>query len=369
VQYSEVIKEEVRSRSAKGIKGGTGGAVSSSFPAHTASVQHQSAQLVGQQSHSHKPYRPLGDMRSVLSLKIALIKEDHLTGEKMKRYLGRKNGKKGLAAEDDDEDEEDEGDEGNKFKPVPPEGKRRDSGHLNGGAGSLKQTSSSGSASSPRPSMHRVLTLSRSPAYKLITGRIREGTMVKKYVSAGTPLKDHVRQRDESECIDHAMRMVGGDTGGLKKGNQAANEAENEVFTGVENLELGGLVGGGGGMLREESTSSLMSESTEAGSRTFVTGMDGGGGSPRGRQRGGILRNNVSKAGKKEGKAFSEFVNVVKEEVSKGSERSEGSERSKSRERSELLNAILYDKTNPPLLVASLILGERRLSRCRFQVV
>ena len=78
VEYSEVMNEDVKSRNAKGIRG-EGGGGSTSLP--YTSAQNQSTKLVGQQSHSHKPYRPLGDMRSVLSLKVAVLKEDHLTGE------------------------------------------------------------------------------------------------------------------------------------------------------------------------------------------------------------------------------------------------------------------------------------------------
>jgi len=160
-------------------------------PTQRARLQEEQHQKLvsGQRANFWRPYKPLGNMSSVLHLKVVLHKENHLTGERTKKQIGRKTARAvELEEEDEDEDLLDE-------KPS--------------SAGSSRQAPLQQERNHARP-LHRVLNLARSEAFKQIAARVKIGDKIKKFVAAGTPIEDHLTQRTAEETVDFAIQVVRG---------------------------------------------------------------------------------------------------------------------------------------------------------------
>ncbi|GMI13586.1 hypothetical protein TrLO_g1157 [Triparma laevis f. longispina] len=189
VSYAESLARNptVTSRTSKAIRADTRMDAHAKLKLHT---EQEAKSMSGQRADFWKPYKPLGNMSSVLHLKVVRITEDHLTGDRTKKILKLHNAKD-EESEEEEEDEEEEWmnngkSESDSKKPAPPKTNK----------------------TNVKISFNRVMNLARSIDYKMIRARVKEGTKIAKFVAAGTPIQNHLTQRTVNECIDFAIEQV-----------------------------------------------------------------------------------------------------------------------------------------------------------------
>lgn len=106
VSYAESLARNptVTSRTSKAIRADTRMDAHAKLKLHT---EQEAKSMSGQRADFWKPYKPLGNMSSVLHLKVVRITEDHLTGDRTKKILKLHNAKD-EESEEEEEDEEEE---------------------------------------------------------------------------------------------------------------------------------------------------------------------------------------------------------------------------------------------------------------------
>ncbi|GMH94977.1 hypothetical protein TrVE_jg4245 [Triparma verrucosa] len=243
VSYAESLAQNptVISRTAKATKADTR---KDALAKAKLRSEEEAKELSGQRADFWKPYKPLGNMKSVLHLKVVRIIEDQLTGDRTKKVLKLHTAtdeESDLEEEDDEEEWMNNGKlEGDSKKPAPPKKKNE------------------------KISFNRVMNLARSVDYKMIRARVKEGSKIAKFVAAGTPIKNHLTQRTVEECILFAIEQVAL--------NPNKGEVEAELYEILRKYDYGGGTREDE-ISRSESRSSLASRD-DAGS---VTGSVRGG--------------------------------------------------------------------------------------------
>ena len=238
----------------------------------------------GQRADFWKPYKPLGNMGSVLNLKVSevllfygaeaprslarqffcqvlckallvhslalgiallttsqvvLVRESHLTGEQKRTYLG-KGAKKHFEEEEEGKGGNGEGnsDGDNEIVEIRP-----------GVFRPKKPRSKKGSGTkSRRRSLNRVLNISRSPAFKYIQNRVKEGQNIAKFVAAGTSIESHLKAKTAEECVNFAIEHC--------RSGSSQDDATSSLFSLLSRYDHVGL---SHQLMQSESNASLMS--------------------------------------------------------------------------------------------------------------
>ncbi len=199
----------------------------------------------GQRADHFKPYRPLGNMQSLLHLKVVLVKVNPHTGERSLKVIGKR-------AKEEEEEEEDED------TVVDMEENEK---HPDKEAGQKDEDPSNRSSSQSR-SLNRVLTLKRSDAYNKISKRAVTAKKLSKSIAAGSFIYSHFTPRTASECVDFAIKHV--------KSCPHPSDIEQSIFSVLHKYDYGSS--GFQPMDRSTSHGSLMSmgEGSRVGTNSAV---------------------------------------------------------------------------------------------------
>jgi hypothetical protein len=199
-------------------------------------VDKESARNSDKHQHSTretwKPYKPLGSMSSVLHLKLVLVKENHMSGEKVKKFVGKRNSG----------------------------GERDDAGTPL----LATATHATKAQAKSRRSLNRVLKMERSATFSVMQARNTVSKSISKAISAGTTISSHYTPRTIHECIKFALSHV--------RTCPALVDLENELFEMIAAYEYNSHSHGLDRIQSESSLSSFQGSSHHAHEqKTFVT--------------------------------------------------------------------------------------------------